>query len=155
VVGVSEDVVPTYGLTHIALKVADPQASFRFYQRLLGARMLAPTDKNDDDDLGALEWIEFGIPGAHDVITLRRADGAVTGATGELEHFGFRLTDNEDPDAVAHAVQEAGGAVLDKGRFSNGTPYVFARDRDGYMIELWYEPDPEWRGAGSRPRSAT
>jgi catechol 2,3-dioxygenase-like lactoylglutathione lyase family enzyme len=141
---VQEGHVRTYGLAHVALNVADPQTSFRFYRRLLGARMLAP-EGCDDDDLSGQDWIEFGIPGAHDVITLRRAEGPITGTTGELEHFGFRLVDEDDPDVVAAAVERAGGTVLGKGRFSNGTPFVFARDPDGYEIELWYEPDPQWR----------
>ena len=145
----SEGPVRTYGLAHVALNVADTQASFRFYQQLLGARMLGPLEGREDDDLSEQEWIEFGIPGAHDVITLRRADGAVTGATGELEHFGFRLIDDEDPDEVAARVEDAGGTILGKGRFSNGCPFVFARDPDGYEIELWYEPDPTWRAAPS------
>jgi predicted enzyme related to lactoylglutathione lyase len=71
----------------------------------------------------------------------------VTGTTGALEHFGFRLIDEDDPDEVASAVERAGGTVLGKGRFNNGGPYVFARDPDGYEIELWYEPDPAWRSA--------
>ena len=142
----TDDHVRTYGLAHVALHVADPQRSFRFYQRLLGARLLAPTDRDENDDLGGQDWIEFGIPGAHDVITLRRADGEVTGATGDLEHFGFRLVDEDaDPDQVAAAVEQAGGTVLGKGRFNNGGPFVFARDPDGYEIEFWYESDPAWR----------
>ena len=140
-----EGPVRTYGLAHVALNVADPERSFRFYQLLLGARTLGPLEGRDDDDLSAQDWIEFGIPGAHDVITLRRADGAVTGTTGELEHFGFRLIGSDDPDEVAAAVERAGGTVLGKGRFNNGGPYVFARDPDGYEIELWYETDPQWR----------
>ena len=143
----SEQPVRTYGLAHVALNVADPERSFRFYRRLLGARTLGPLEGRDDDDFSDADWIEFGIPGAHDVITLRRATGPVTGATGELEHFGFRLIDQDDPDQVAAAVERAGGTVLGKGRFSNGAPFVFARDPDGYEIELWYEPDPAWREA--------
>lgn len=141
----SDQPIRTYGLAHVALNVADPQASFRFYQRLLGARTLGRLDGHDDDDLSAEDVIEFGIPAAHDVITLRRSDGPVTGATGELEHFGFRLIGDQDPDAVAAAVERAGGTVLGKGLFSNGCPFVFARDPDGYEIELWHEPDPQWR----------
>jgi catechol 2,3-dioxygenase-like lactoylglutathione lyase family enzyme len=138
--------IRTFGLTHVALNVADPQASFRFYQRLLGARTLGHLDGRDDDDLSSEDVIEFGIPGANDVIVLVRSKEPVTGNTGQLEHFGFRLISEDDPDVLASAVEAAGGAVLGAGRFkTGGMPFVFARDPDGYEIELWYETDPSWR----------
>ena len=30
-------------------------------------------------------------------------------------------------------------------RLKSGDPVVFAQDPDGYEIEFWFEPDPEWR----------
>jgi len=41
------------------------------------------------------------------------------------------------------AVEGAGGTVVEQGEFCPGEPYVFARDRDGYLIEIWFElPTP-------------
>lgn len=138
--------VQIFGLTHIALAVVDPERSFRFYERLLGAKLLATLEGRENSDLAGEDWIEFGVPGCHDVITMRRAEEGVTGDTGELAHFGFRLVVAEEPDSLAAAVEAAGGTVLEKGRFeSSGDPYIFARDPDGYPIELWYEKDPAWR----------
>jgi catechol 2,3-dioxygenase-like lactoylglutathione lyase family enzyme len=137
--------VATYGLTHVALAVADPQRSFRFYRDLLGAKLLADLEGREDDDLSDRDWIEFGVPGAQDVITLKRAEQPVTGETGDLVHFGFRLVSEEDPDAVAKVVERAGGTLLGAGRFTNGGPYVFAKDPDGYEIELWFEEQAAWR----------
>lgn len=138
--------VETFGLTHLALAVANPGRSFRFYERLLGVKLLATLEGRENSDLAGEDWIEFGVPGCHDVITLRRADDDVTGDTGQLAHFGFRLVAAKDPDSLAAAVEAAGGTVLEKGRFqSSGDPYIFARDPDGYAIELWYEKDPAWR----------
>jgi hypothetical protein len=37
-------------------------------------------------------------------------------------------------------VTEAGGTVTDSGHFTPDEPYVFTKDPDGYVIELWYEP---------------
>lgn len=127
----------TYGLTHIAIAVADPARSFRFYERLLGARAL---QLDDVRDLEAADVIEFGTPGCHDVVTLRRSQDGSTGKTGDLAHFGFRLVEAGDPDEIAKEVEAAGGTVIEKGRFSSGDPVVFARDPDGYEIELWFEP---------------
>jgi catechol 2,3-dioxygenase-like lactoylglutathione lyase family enzyme len=138
--------VETFGLAHVAIAVRDPQASFRFYRELLGVRLLGRLTGREDDDLSAEDWIEFGTPGAHDVIVLMRAKSrAVTGKTGQLEHFGFRLKSKDDPDEVAAAVGHAGGTVISKGHFPGGGPFVFARDLDGYEIELWFESDPAWR----------
>ena len=55
-------------------------------------------------------------------------------------HFGFRLLEPMAFDDIAVAVTNAGGAVEDKGQFVLGEPYVFARDPDGHLIEVFYEP---------------
>lgn len=137
--------IRTFGLTHVALRVADPERSFRFYEQLLGAKTLGRLEGKEAEDLTDEENIEFGVPGCKDVIVLMRAKDEVTGNTGELVHFGFRLIAEEDPDAVAAAVERAGGTVLDKGRFRSGGPYVFAKDPDGFEVELWFETDQAWR----------
>jgi catechol 2,3-dioxygenase-like lactoylglutathione lyase family enzyme len=137
--------VDTYGLTHVAIAVADPQRSFRFYQQLLGAKLLGSLEGCEEDDLSEHDWIEFGTPGAQDVIVLMRATDTVTGETGQLAHFGFRLTNQADPDTVAAAVEHAGGTVKSKGHFPGGGPFVFASDPDGYEIELWFETQAAWR----------
>ena len=137
--------IPTYGLTHVAIAASDPQRSFRFYQQLLGARLLGRLEGRESDDLSAEDTIEFGTPGAQDVLVLMRARDGATGHTGQLEHFGFRLVDEADPDAVAAAVERAGGSVISKGHFTNGGPFVFANDPDGYEIELWFETQATWR----------
>jgi catechol 2,3-dioxygenase-like lactoylglutathione lyase family enzyme len=133
----------------VALSVAAPGRSFRFYQLLLGARLLGSLEGREDDDLSDEDWIEFGTPGSHDVIVLTRANDEVTGDTGQLAHFGFRTRVAEDPDVLAKAVESAGGTVGSKGRWDGGGTYVFAKDPDGYVIELWSETDPAWRSDAS------
>jgi catechol 2,3-dioxygenase-like lactoylglutathione lyase family enzyme len=137
--------VETYGLAHVALKVADVERSFRFNQQLQGARLLGPLEGRDDEDLHARDVIEFGTPGSHDVIVLMRSDEPVTGDTGQLEHIGFRLVAPEDPATVAAAFEEAGGTVASQGHFSDGDPYVFGRDPDGYILEIWFQHEARWR----------
>lgn len=139
--------IKTFGLTHVAIAVSDPERSFRFYEQVIGAKLLASLEGREADDLSDQDVVEFGTPGCNDVIVVfRTEDGATTGATGNLKHFGFRLMSEDDPDLIADAVERAGGTVLDKGRFkSSGAPYVFARDPDGYEIEFWFETQPEWR----------
>jgi len=122
--------IKTYGLTHTALPVADLDRAIRFYQALLGAEVRF---RNEN---GA----EITTPGCHDVISLQKAKDGATGEMGLLGHIGFRLQSPEDIEALAAAVEAAGGTVADKGHFTPEEPYVFAKDPDGYVIELWYEP---------------
>ena len=137
--------IETFGLAHVALKVTDVERSFRFYQKLLGARLLGDLEGRDDEDLSDRHVIEFGTPGARDVIVLMRSDEPITGDTGQLEHIGFRLVGPEDPAEVARAFEAAGGTVGSQGHFSDGDPYVFGRDPDGYIIELWSQREAKWR----------
>lgn len=94
--------------------------------------------------------IQAQTPGSRDVIVFRE-DAAVAGKAGGVEHFGFRLTDLADVDAAAVEVERAGGTGIERGEFCPGEPYIFARDPDGYQIEIWYElPTPVDASAVSR-----
>ena len=124
----------THGLTHIALCVADLDRAARFYEALLGAVELYRDASK----------IEIGVPGAHDVISLELGDVS-SRQTGSIAHFGFRLVSPVAPDVIATEVERAGGVVEEKGEFTPGEGYVFARDPDGYLFELWYEPESPTR----------
>jgi catechol 2,3-dioxygenase-like lactoylglutathione lyase family enzyme len=124
--------VRTYGLTHVALAVRDPQRSLSFYQAVLG---VIPVYERSD-------FIQAQTPGSRDVLVFER-NPRQAGKAGGLIHFGFRL---RRPDDIAHAltaVQAAGGTIRDHGEFVPGEPYVFFTDPDGYDVEIWYElPTP-------------
>lgn len=124
--------VPTHGLTHIALSVADPARSLRFYQRVLG---VVPVYQEDD-------FIQAQTPGSRDVLVFeRRPDTA--GRSGGIIHFGFRLKEPGDIGAALKSIREAGGEISEEGEFVPGEPYVFFEDPDGYEVEIWYEiPTP-------------
>jgi catechol 2,3-dioxygenase-like lactoylglutathione lyase family enzyme len=129
---VENDVIKTYGLTHIALAVRDLDKSARFYRDIFGAVEVYR-------DPG---FVQLQTPGSRDVIVLER-DRKAAGKTGGVAHFGFRLTDPGDIDAAVRAVQAAGGTIQDRGEFVPGEPYLFATDPDGYTVEIWYEhPTP-------------
>jgi len=124
--------VATYGLTHIALAVTDVDRAFEFYAAVFGMVAVYRGET----------FIQAQTPGARDVLVFERSDNPAV-ALGAIAHFGFRLT---RPDAIQHAaemVRHAGGTVVEQGEFVAGEPYVFARDRDGHLLEIWYElPTP-------------
>jgi catechol 2,3-dioxygenase-like lactoylglutathione lyase family enzyme len=120
--------VATYGLTHIALAVADVDRAFEFYASVFG--MLAVyRDEN---------FLQAQTPGTRDVLVFERSERRAAAKAG-IAHFGFRLI---EPGAIHHAaalVAKAGGTVVEQGEFVPGEPYLFARDRDGHLLEIWYE----------------
>lgn len=120
--------VKTYGLTHIALAVQDPERALHFYQQVFGVQEYFRDEST----------IHGKTPGAQDVITfVRRTD--LVGQSGGIIHFGFRLTDPADIDRAVQAVQDAGGKILQQGEFAPGFPFAFVQDPDGYEVEIWFE----------------
>ena len=123
--------VKTYGLTHIALVVRDARRSSQFYKDVLGAVEVYNQDG----------FVQFQTPGTPRRDRARRKERrggvAPAGMSGGIAHFGFRLIDPADIDAAARAVTRAGGTILNQGEFVPGEPYFFARDPDGYEIEIW------------------
>lgn len=118
----------THGLAHIALGVADPERAFAFYEQVFGMVAVYRGDT----------FIQAQTPGTRDVMVFERAARSV-GKSGGIAHFGFRLVAPQDIDDAANRVRRAGGVVTERGEFVPGEPYLFARDRDGYLIEIWYE----------------
>lgn len=124
--------VPTCGLTHIALAVRDPKRSFEFYRAVFGIVAV----------YGADDFIQAQTPGARDVLVFERKPDAA-GPGGGIAHFGFRLRNESDIELAIAAVKAAGGEIVSHGEFCPGEPYVFFRDPDGYEVEIWHEiPTP-------------
>jgi len=124
--------VKTYGLTHLALAVANAERSFAFYEAVFGMVAVYRSDG----------FLQAQTPGARDVLVLQQSP-APHGVTGGVAHFGFRLQDPTDIATAAIAIEQAGGSIAEQGEFCPGEPYIFARDPDGYLLEVWYEiPTP-------------
>ncbi|HEU5136859.1 MAG TPA: VOC family protein [Steroidobacteraceae bacterium] len=120
--------VHTHGLSHIALAVRDPDRSLAFYNAAFGVK----------EYFRDADTIQVQGPGPNDVIAFERRPD-IAGTAGGIIHFGFRLTRPEDIDAAVAAVQTAGGSITSRGEFAPGFPFAYARDPDGYEIEIWYE----------------
>ena len=124
--------VSTHGLTHIALRVRDPKRSLGFYRAVLG---VVPVYESRD-------FIQAQTPGSRDVLVFERAKRGA-GKAGGVAHFGFRLRRPSHIARAREAVTAAGGVITDTGEFVPGEPYVFFKDPDGYLVEIWYEiPTP-------------
>ena len=143
--------VSTYGLTHLALGVKNPDRAFAFYSRVFG--MVAVYRE--------IDFIQAQTPGGRDVLVLQRAKRGV-GKSGGVAHFGFRVTESAHIARAVTAVRAAGGTVVEEGEFVAGEPYAFFRDLDGYTVEVWYElptavdPKPSrGRRSASRRRRLT
>ena len=139
--------IRTYGLTHVALAVANPRRSLEFYRAILG---VVPVYEDSN-------FIQAQTPGSRDVLVFeRRRRGA--GRPGGVMHFGFRLERAADITAARRTIKEAGGRITDHGEFVPGEPYVFFTDPDGYEVEIWYElptpvdPRPPRRRRAARRR---
>jgi catechol 2,3-dioxygenase-like lactoylglutathione lyase family enzyme len=121
----------TFGLSHIALKVADLDRAVDFYAAAFGTREYV-RNQTSAQVLG---------PGPTDVIAFElMPEGAAQ--PGGVIHFGLRLTGPDRLDEILARVIAAGGTVLDRGDFGNNQPFAFVRDPDGYEIELWHENTP-------------
>lgn len=120
--------VKTYGLSHIALAVEDPERSLKFYEQVLG--IVAVYRKE--------EFIQAQTPGSRDVLVFERKP-AMAGPGGGIVHFGFRLQDPGEIQVAVASIERAGGTITSQGDFCPGEPYVFFRDPDGYEVEIWYE----------------
>ncbi len=98
--------VKNYGLTHIALAVANPERSLQFYEQVLGVVAVYRGD----------EFIQAQTLGSRDVLVFERKP-SMAGPGGGIIHFGFRLHDPADIAAAVASVERAGGAILSQGDF--------------------------------------
>ena len=117
--------IKVLGITHINLVVADVDRSKAFYTAVFGLEEMfspAPT----------LTFLK--VSGTDNVIALQQ--GADAPKTDKIDHFGFQLAAEADRELAVEEVVAAGGRFVERGTHGPGSPYVYVRDPDGYMIEL-------------------
>ena len=121
----------TFGLSHIAMKVADLDRAVRFYERAFGVRQYF-RNATTAHVLG---------PGPTDVMAFE-LDPEGAAKAGGLIHFGLRLTGPDALDGVVAKMLAAGGRLKERGDFGDNQPYAFVFDPDGYEIEVWHVNTP-------------
>ena len=117
----------TYGLTHIAISVADLDRTKKFYQAVFDMEVMY-----DEAD-----FIQLTTPGSHDILVFEKKKPNPN--TGGIAHFGFRLRKEKDIEILLEKIRSAGGKIKSSGEFVPGSPYVFFSDPDGYEVEVWFE----------------
>src|SRR3954462_7293296 len=105
--------IDTWGLTHIALAVADLDRASRFYREIFGAVEV----------YRQATLVQVQMPGTRDVIVFELRGRPQGGASGGTARFGFRLKAPADIGAAARARRAAGGPVKSPGEFWPGEPY--------------------------------
>ncbi len=119
----------TYGLTHLAIAVKNVERTLSFYQAVFNMEIMYHEKS----------FIQLTTPGCNDILVFEEKQNGSIGQTGGIAHFGFRLKNPHDRDEMVEKIIAAGGLIMDKGEFVPGSPYVFFKDPDGYVVEVWYE----------------
>ena len=119
----------TYGLTHLAIAVKDVNRTKIFYEIVFDMQVMYLENG----------FLQMTTTGCNDILVFEEKKEVSIGKTGGIAHFGFRLKDPADIDEMINRIIASGGIVTEKGEFVQGSPYVFFRDPDGYLVEVWYE----------------
>jgi catechol 2,3-dioxygenase-like lactoylglutathione lyase family enzyme len=119
----------TYGLTHLAIAVSDLGRTLKFYQDIFDMQVMYHEE----------DFLQLTTPGCQDILVFEKNDAGIVGPAGGIAHFGFRLRHADDIGKVRSKIVAAGAEIVDEGEFVPGSPYIFFKDPDGYVIELWYE----------------
>lgn len=119
----------TYGLTHLAISVKDVNRTRLFYTDVFDMQVMY-FEKG---------FLQMTTPGCNDIIVFEENTEKATGDTGGIAHVGFRLKDPADMGDMIKKIISGGAVIMKQGEFVPGSPFVFFRDPDGYLVEVWYE----------------
>lgn len=120
------------GLTHVALPVADPVASARFYDRYAGMRVV----HERSDTGGRVLWLS-DLTRPFVVVIIEHPGNTV--ALSGWAHLGVACRSRDDVDRRCADARAEGLAV--QGPFDSGPPvgyWAIIPDPDGHNLELSY-----------------
>ena len=116
------------GLRHLALKVADPQASKRFYCEAFAMRVAWEPDPDN-------VYLTSGV----DNLALHRA--AADPELGSLDHLGFVAESPADVDRLAAELAARGVTIVAAPRdHRDGSRSFYCLDPDGNRVQVIFEP---------------
>jgi len=85
------------------------------------------------------KMLQLTTPGSNDILVFEEKDDNTVGKSAGIAHFGFRLKTPGDMKAIRARIIHGRAEIVNEGEFVPGSPYIFFKDPDGYIIEVWYE----------------
>jgi len=123
-------VIPTRGLRHLALNVANVAASVEFYVSLFGMHVVWQPDPEN-------AYLSSGC----DNLALHKAPLNATRQIERLDHLGFIVEKPDDVDRAAEAITARHIPLLKPPRtHRDGSRSLYFVDPDGNIIQILYEP---------------
>lgn len=122
--------IPTRGLRHVALNVADVSASVAFYSSLFGMQVVWQPDPDN-------AYLSSGC----DNLALHRSQTRLQQERQRLDHVGFIVERPEDVDRAAEVLAARHIPLLKPPRtHRDGSRSLYCADPDGNVIQILYEP---------------
>lgn len=126
----SNPAIPTRGLRHLALNVADVSASVAFYSALFCMRVVWQPDPDN-------AYLSSGC----DNLALHKAPADTPQSGQRLDHLGFIVESLDAVDRAAEALAAQHIPLLKPPRtHRDGSRSLYCADPDGNVIQILYEP---------------
>lgn len=122
----------TSSFAHIALPVADPERSARFYADLLEMTILSSSP----------EAAFLSTAGERDLMAFSRSDAPVASSRATM-HFGFVVDPPVFDRALATIERLSIKKVSEPGERMIGR-FIFVEDPDGYTVEIFEHDKTAW-----------
>ena len=121
-------------MLHTMLRVGDLDRSLKFYTEVLGMQLLRKKDYPEGEF--TLAYLGYGPESDHTVLELTHNWGTDSYDLGNA--YGHIAIGVDDVYAAADQIKAAGGEIVrEAGPMKGGTTVLaFAKDPDGYMVEL-------------------
>ena len=134
----SPSAIPTLGLRHLALNVADVGRAVEFYVSVFGMRVVWQPDPEN-------AYLSSGC----DNLALHQASSPVSSTGQRIDHLGFLVATLEDVDRAAEVLAARQIPLRHPPRtHRDGSRSLYVADPDGNIIQILYEPTLSTRRLG-------
>ncbi len=128
----STPAIPTRGLRHVALNVADVATSVAFYTDLFGMRVVWQPDAEN-------AYLSSGCDNL--ALHLAPPEPPIQAARQRLDHLGFVVAAPSDVDRAAEVLSARQVPIVTAPRtHRDGSRSLYCKDPDGNLLQILYEP---------------